>query len=365
VGETQLSRRNFEKSAGTLGAISLTFFGVGLILGALGIIIVWGYFLSLASPSSLSVSVEKVVGINIFANVFLLLGGGFVILIATRLPRGKISETAPYFAIVLSGIYLMLIGGGEVALFSVSSGSVALRNNGLLLMVSAVLLVIGTGIYLRPSIDGKITGSIMAIVSVSLVIAGSPGAEGSLAFFGLGRSVGGAVGPLDIGPLGQSGLIVAAVAALIYPFLSRSKFVSIAYIVAAVAFIIFGISYVIPTLNFLFSPIWQASSAVLEWTSIYIAANVILAVTGFLIIASGVVGIAVFSMRLASSVSFSTQGTIQPASAPIPQTAAYPTGTASTTQQAPSNQVYCWRCGAAASKPNAIYCEHCGTKLGG
>lgn len=104
-------------------------------------------------------------------------------------------------------------------------------------MIGSILLIIAASIYRSP--DSRVIGGVMGIIGVSLLVAGSGflGTE-----YGTGASL------ASIGGLGAWGIvacIVVAVGALLYPFLERTKYKSICFIILVAGALLYGIGLTI------------------------------------------------------------------------------------------------------------------------
>ncbi len=104
-------------------------------------------------------------------------------------------------------------------------------------MIGSVLLIIAASIYRIP--DSRVVGGVMGIIGVSFLAAGS-------GFLGAEYDVGSSLAAMSgLGILGIVACIVVAVGALLYPFLERTKYKTICFIILVAGALLYGIGLTI------------------------------------------------------------------------------------------------------------------------
>lgn len=268
-----------EKTLKQVGKIALILHGLAFIILILGLCVVLSYY-SIYFNGKWGLYQFQISGL--IPATFLLITGIFLILAGKKVGKGNISNSNILRPIIMFSIYLLAIGIIGIILWSHTS----FLNNAILYIISAVLMISGSVIYVRNSTASKVTGAIIGIVAIALLFNGGDILPYFLTFVSTTTSL--ASGIIS------SAFIVTAVAAMMYPFLKNSRFVTISFLIVMIGFTLYGIGIVIPTLSWLNLSSDLFSNSLF---SIMIMGTITMTVSGFLILASSGIGIALFLRR--------------------------------------------------------------------
>lgn len=285
-----------------VGRISLISYGIGLILTVAGFYLILGYALSSAgSFQSYTPQVIAYLSLLVASYAFLLVAGIFALLVGVNVGRGAVRRTSVLLANICYSIFLALFGILEIYLSSQPYyGNGSLGASGVFYILSAVMFTTGSVIFQAGTMARNLVGSILGIIGVIFFfIAGANLGLASTSFYALyyfqGTSF---LSGIPGGLLGGIGFLIAGIGAVVYSLLKDSKFRSISYVIATIGFLILGISTIIPSLTFLFGPVWQLPGQFLAVLSVSIVGMIFFALAGFLIVTSSGLGIAFFSGQL-------------------------------------------------------------------
>lgn len=297
-------------------------------------------------------------GIWATLSTLLLLMGLFTIIAAMSVRRGNFPKRMVTLTVLFAALSLIIQGGGMYAI--TTSGS-SWNTAAALAIVAGVLLLITLFISMGSSMAVRLTGSIFALVVSILFIARIAGLGGGFANFG-GYSLGSywlaptRFGLFDVGAsftaLGIVGFtylayvayLIVALGLLFYAILQKSKIAPIAWVIALVGFLLFGIDMAWGNIASLANANWTFVSNELAYTVTWVIANVLLAIASFIVMAASVIGMVYYAGSLGG------MAMAQPSMAP-----ALPTQAATGT--------FCPSCGTQ-NPPENNFCKKCGAKLG-
>lgn len=322
---------------------SLIVHGIGYITMIVGLYILYGTsFLATSymvfdtfDPSAIGLYVLIIIGATA-----LLLTGIFVVRAGKKIGKGALPRNSIYLPILMFAIFLLIAGISGLIIAGSSYYAKTLTTGSILSIISAVLLIAAPVIYMRGTQASRIVGSIVSIASIALLMAAGRTFLNSV--FDLRNLY---FADLIGGELTYTAFIVCAAAALMYAFINK-KYVEIVYVVAVIGFILYGSSITIQTLDVLSSPVWSLPAPILALMAVLLAGIIILSISGFMILASSGIGLAVFLRKVFPSIN-----ELKSSSA-----------SSQTTSVVESDVVYCQKCGTKVDN-DAEFCKKCGNKL--
>lgn len=339
----------------TLGMVSLMLVGLGMLLEAISGFIDIGY------GAAHGYSVTTGDGIWAALNALLLVIAFLTIVASLNVKRGVYPQSMVLGALLLAAISLLVQGGGMLAISTSQSSWVGAAA---LAIAASVVLLIGMFFLMGQTVGTRVTGAIFILAFAALLIArltslgGSslavaPGGGYSLSSYLLYPFI--SFFYIDPGTLftglGIVGLtylvlvayLIVALGVIMYAILQKSKLVPVAWVVALVGFLLYGIDMAWGNIAALGNANWTYASSELANTTVPVITAIILSIASFIIIAASIVGIVYYGGSLAE-MAIALQPSIQ----------APPTrGTSGT---------FCSRCGTQ-NPADHVYCKKCGTKL--
>lgn len=138
---------------------TVTIVGIGYILANIGAAIILGYFLS--TRSIVTAEILSISGTILFliALIVVMVLGVFLVLGGLQYFRGGgPPQEVMFFGTLLASFYLLCLGIGSSLLLPEMS------LNTVLLIVSPIILMVGTAIYMIPSFRLRLIGSVLGIV---------------------------------------------------------------------------------------------------------------------------------------------------------------------------------------------------------
>jgi hypothetical protein len=145
-----------------LGAVAIV--GIGYILTNIGGALMLGYFLS--TRSIITVEILPMSGAILFliALIVLVIMGVFLVLGGLQYFRGGgPPQEVMFFGTLMAAFYLLCLGIGSALLLTHMSLNIAL------LITAPVILMVGTAIYMIPSLRMRLVGSVLGIVGGTLL----------------------------------------------------------------------------------------------------------------------------------------------------------------------------------------------------
>lgn len=400
VSKGEENTSSLSRSLKNVGRLSLIFYGVGLLLTSIGVFVAMGL--------SGQISVESIIGAVAY---FVLLIGGILVISLGR----KIGKQQPIFGDVMKILRIfsvfLLFGGISgivwgVALGNSNSISIGGFNysysspiatdaleSGILFLVSSIFLLIAFSFYSKSTTASKTTGGVLGLIAIILVtiatylplnfgiltISGGSYFPGLSSLSALVHAYTGNPNSVTTfvysgssgfpGTVGDIGLVIAAVAAIVYVFMRNtqshiSKYALIPIFIGLAGVLLFGVDGVISTVGFLSSPIWSSGAGTLLRSSGLIAASIFLVIASIMIIASSGIGLAYYGRQFSSFSPSTVQSSTTPAISSIAtQNASAQPGVApqqGTPAQYGNN--FCTKCGLQL-KQGATFCGNCGTKV--
>ena len=340
----------------TLGFVALLLVGLGVLLEAVSAFVIAGY---IATLSGYSFSTADGVWVALVA--LLLIISILTIVASMVVKRGNFPGSMAKVVLLLAAISLLVQGGGMYAISTSTFGGWA--TSAALAIAAGVILLLALFISMRSSMGMKLTGSIFAIVFASLLItklASMTGAQAggrslSSAFIGVasvpsgspvyyfsGLSTGATwTGTVGFTYLALIAFLVVAVALLFRAILSTSKMAPVAWIVALIGFLLYGIDMAWGNINALTN-----IGNIQNWSTgaTPVVAAIVLTVAAFIIMAASIIGMVFYGGSLGG------MAMAQPSMAQAQPTQA-------------TGGTFCPSCGTQNPTENT-YCKKCGAKLG-
>ncbi len=264
-----------------MGRWSIVLYGVGLVVLAIGVIVellpdglLVNWCPDWIGPNCVPPPSDAISGtlLGMLAYCFLILSGIFVFLTGVKTRSWEFNQTQAKRALRMFGLFLLIGGVAEFAWASNLTNSLIqsfggygfggsvlahaaadpLGYSGILLIVSSVVLQIAVWSHFKPSGSKRVSGVVVGLVAVAFMIAAQR--ETALNFANLTVTgppifVTNAIEnfpyviatfvPLP-GVVGDAGLVLALIAAILYIGMKSSKYATYIVVVATVGFALFG-----------------------------------------------------------------------------------------------------------------------------
>lgn len=291
----KFSNRNLLSFLRKLVFGTLALLGVGYISTSVATLILLYYFLSLYEISSVPVVIQMS-GLLLFAfaEILLIVVGVSLVMGAIQFFGGYFPKKVMIFGVFSGSLYLLCLGIGSALLTS------WMNVNVILLIVSAVLFMAGTAIYVLRLFRFRFVGSILGIIGAILLAFSITRLE----IFGLVFVDWGVPFPgpfMSLAFIEGFTMILGSFAAFLHSLLSEHQTKAISYILLPVAALVYGIGLFTGSFVLSFSlldRIWKAPwvgplqnrpSWVLSTVTFWSASLVMLEIAGILLILSSYV----------------------------------------------------------------------------